>query len=305
VTAFGEQGPDANLAGMDLMMQARSGLMASAGRTRDGLPVATDSPIIDYMCAMTLAFGISSALLRRERTGRGGEVDVSLFHSALSLLNTNMLRVEAVDGPAHRAALHELAQARAAGAPYLDQAALQPNIRASSMSSVYYRTFATKDATVAIACVSPQMQRALMKATGLADESHTQLVARERQPEHYSALQARIEAVMKERTTAEWKAIFDAHGVPNSGVKFPIEMLDDEQVLANGFTTDLEHPALGTVRVLSTPVSLDDGGFAASPFTPGFGTETHQILAALGFSGDEIEALLAAHATTDRPHTQR
>jgi crotonobetainyl-CoA:carnitine CoA-transferase CaiB-like acyl-CoA transferase len=173
------------------------------------------------------------------------------------------------------------------------------------MSSVYYRTFATRDATIAIACVSPQMQRALMKATGLGDESHTQIVPRERQPEHYSALQSRIEAVMKERTTSEWKAIFDAHGVPNSGVKFPIEMLDDEQVLANGFTTDLEHPALGSVRVLSTPVRHHDGGYAPRAFTPAFGSETRDILASLGFSGDEVEGLLTARATTEDQHTQR
>jgi crotonobetainyl-CoA:carnitine CoA-transferase CaiB-like acyl-CoA transferase len=149
------------------------------------------------------------------------------------------------------------------------------------------------------------MQRALMKATGLVDEGHTQPIPRERQPEHYGALQARIEAVMRERTTAEWKVILDAHGVPNSSVKFPIEMLDDEQVLANGFATDLEHSALGTVRVLTTPVSLDGPGFAPSPFTAAFGSEARELLASLGFSGEEVDGLIDSGATTDRAHTQR
>ena len=93
--------------------------------------------------------------------------------------------------------------------------------------------------------------------------------------------------------------------MPNSGVKFPVEMLDDEQVLANGFATDLQHHTLGTVRVLSTPVSLDNGGFVASPFTSAFGSETHDILASLGFSAGEVDALLNSGATTDRPHTPR
>jgi crotonobetainyl-CoA:carnitine CoA-transferase CaiB-like acyl-CoA transferase len=302
VTAFGHRGPDAKLAGMDLMMQARSGLMAAAGRTKDGLPMATDPPIIDYMCAMTLAFGIASALLRREHTGRGGEVDVSLLMSALLLQNNSMLRVEAIDGPVHHAALADLAHARANGASYTEQGAQLPNVRTNSMSSVYYRTFATKDATVAIACVSPSMQRALMKAVGLADDGHTRQLPREEQSAHYASLQARIEAIIASKTTAEWKQVFDAHGVPNSGVKFPIELLDDPQPLANGYVHDLDHPALGPIRLLATPIAMDNNGFESSVATPPFGSESRAILEEIGFTPDEVEELVRSGASTDRPH---
>src|SRR5512132_2686116 len=75
VSAFGGSGPDARLAGMDLVVQARTGLMASLGKVRDGVPATGEAPVADYICAMSLAFGIASALLRRERTGRGGAVD--------------------------------------------------------------------------------------------------------------------------------------------------------------------------------------------------------------------------------------
>src|SRR5207247_10525271 len=61
--------------------------------TRDGTPVAADPPIADYMCAMTLAFGIASALFRRAITGRGGEVDVSLLMAALVVQNNALVRV--------------------------------------------------------------------------------------------------------------------------------------------------------------------------------------------------------------------
>ena len=78
VSAFGLRGPDAALAGMDLIVQARSGLMAAHHGGRDGLPGGGEVPTLAaYMCALMLAFGVASALLRRERTGRGGEVDVS------------------------------------------------------------------------------------------------------------------------------------------------------------------------------------------------------------------------------------
>src|SRR5437899_8122818 len=87
VSAFGRRGPDARLAGMDLVVQARTGLMAGLGKVQDGLPASGDAPVADYMCAMTLAFGVASALLRRERTGRGGQVDVALMMAALVLQN--------------------------------------------------------------------------------------------------------------------------------------------------------------------------------------------------------------------------
>src|SRR5207247_5179465 len=92
-TVFCPRGPYAGLPAMDLVLQARSGLMAAAGRTRDGTPVAADPPIADYMCAMTLAFGIASALFRRAITGRGGEVDVSLLMAALVVQNNALVRV--------------------------------------------------------------------------------------------------------------------------------------------------------------------------------------------------------------------
>src|SRR5205085_5338118 len=83
VSAFGHRGPDAGLAGMDLVVQARSGLMAATGKVVNGVPAVGDPPLADYMCAMMLSFGIASALFRRATTGKGGEVDVVLLMAAL------------------------------------------------------------------------------------------------------------------------------------------------------------------------------------------------------------------------------
>src|SRR5262249_9977084 len=58
VTAFGTKGPDAALAGMDYVVQARSGLMVTGGRMKEGLPATGESPIADYMAASLLAFGV-------------------------------------------------------------------------------------------------------------------------------------------------------------------------------------------------------------------------------------------------------
>lgn len=301
VTAFGHHGPDAGLAGMDLVVQARSGLMSATGRLQDGIPVAADPPVADYMCAMTLAFGVASALYRRERTGRGARVDVSLLMAALVLQNNVMIRVESADGPTHAKVLADLAALRTAGRPFAEQAAIMPQPRIPSMTNIYYRTYATRDAAIAVACVSPGLQRALMRAIGLRDAAHEEpIIDREAEVKHYAALRERVEAEMASRTTAEWKAVFDAHGVPAAGVKFSLEMLDDAQALANGLLRDLAHPALGPVRLLSTPVGLDGHGFQPSGATPPFGSEARAILAGLGFAAGDIDTLVAEGVTRER-----
>jgi crotonobetainyl-CoA:carnitine CoA-transferase CaiB-like acyl-CoA transferase len=299
VSAFGRRGPDARLAGMDMVVQARSGLMASLGKLNDeGVPAAGEAPVADYQCAMTLAFGVASALFRRERTGRGGEIDLALFMAALTLQNNSLVRVDAVDGPVHAQALARLAEMRAAGRTFGEQEDAMPTVRTPGMTNVYYRTYSTKDAAVAIACVSPGLQRTFIDTLGLTDDVHTgKVTGREALVRHYAALRERAEAVLASRTTEEWKVIFDARGVPAAGVKFALEMLDDPQVTANGLVHDLQHGALGTVRVLAPPLGLDGGGFQPGAATAPFASETRTILGELGFSASEIDALVKEKAT--------
>jgi crotonobetainyl-CoA:carnitine CoA-transferase CaiB-like acyl-CoA transferase len=300
VSAFGRRGPAARLAGMDLVVQARSGLMAAGGNIQDGVPTGGENPVVDYMCAMTLAFGIASALLRRTATGRGGEVDVSLLMAALMAQNNNMVRIESADGAAHIAILARLAEMRASGRPYAEQAALTPQIRPPGTVHVYYRTYATRDAALAVACGSPALRRAFMRTVGLADEALDRPIAdREKEVQHYRALRQAVEAALASRTTADWQAAFEAAGVPAAGVRLPIELLDDEQPLANGMLHDVTHPALGRLRVLASPVSLDGGGFVSAPVTPPFGSETREILGSLDFSAAEVETLVAEEVTRE------
>src|SRR3989440_2515430 len=136
VSAFGRRGPDARLAGMDLVVQARTGLMASLGKVEDGVPATGEAPVADYVCALSLAFGIASALLRRERTGRGGEVEAALMMAALVAQNNSMVRVESVDGPEHATVCARLAEMRAAGRAFAEQGGIVPSARTPGLVNV-------------------------------------------------------------------------------------------------------------------------------------------------------------------------
>jgi formyl-CoA transferase len=296
VSAFGRRGPDAQLAGMDLVVQARTGLMASLGRVEDGVPATGEAPVADYICALSLAFGVSSALLRRERTGRGGEVSAALMMAALVAQNNSMVRVESVDGPVHARVRERLAEMRVKGETFQEQAKLVVSARTPSMLDVYYRTFATKDDVVGIACVSPGLQRTFMKVLGLTDDG-PRGADRDANERYYAELGRRCEKVMASRTAAEWKVIFDQHGIPGAPVRFSVELFDDEQARANGFFHDLAHPALGPVRVLAPPVRLDGDGFQPGAPTPAFASETRSLLGELGFDAAQIDSLVREKVT--------
>ena len=203
VTAFGPRGPDAALAGMDMVVQARSGLMVTGGKISNGLPTTGESPIADYMAAALLAFGVAAALYRRERTGRGGRVDTSLLQSALALQNNLMVRVEQVDGPRHADFRAWLGDARRGGVPFAEQNERMPRNRPVAMVAVYYRTYATKDAALAVACGSPSLRRKFIAALGHRDPALAGDVADV--DGHYAALKRAVEATIASRTTEEWE----------------------------------------------------------------------------------------------------
>ena len=159
VTPFGHEGPDANLAGMDVVVQARSGLMAAQGRIIDGRPAPGDPVPADYMCAMTLGFGIASALFRRERSGGGGAVDVSLMHAAMTLANNQMVHSHDHDGDTRNQALQDLDRMRAEGAPYTEQLGHMQKAVDRPIMKIYYRTFECADKAIAVACGSVKLRK--------------------------------------------------------------------------------------------------------------------------------------------------
>lgn len=293
VTAFGKAGPDAGLPGMDIVLQARSGLMAANGRTADGRPTPGDPVSADYMCAMCLSFGVASALLRRERTGRGGVVDVSLMHAAMVLANNQLIRSEAHDRPVHEAALEQLARQRAEGASFASQAAALPTTRFAGMAAVYFRTYDTADRPIAVACGSHSLRTRFAALVGFADPGLDE--TRAEGPgwqAHYDALRRQVEARMRTASAEEWTARLNAAGIPVAAVRFPLELFDDPHPHANGMFHDMAHPRAGTIRMVGPPVALDGGGFVAAPPTPTLGSETDRILRELGFEDESIQALV-------------
>ncbi|MEZ5558407.1 MAG: CoA transferase [Pseudomonadales bacterium] len=299
ITPFGKAGPDAGLAGMDIVVQARSGLMAAMGRVDDGRPTPGEPVITDYMAAMSLAFGVSAALYRRERTGRGGMVDVSLMQAAMTLANNQLIRQEDLDRDAHRTAIERLNALRAEGASFTEQMAAMPSARMAVIRALYFRTYDTADGSIAVACASRGLQTRFARALGFSDPSHAQTL----DENGVTRLQKEVEAIVRRETTGHWLDVLQRAGVPASSVRFPVELFEDAQAMANGMFELVEHETAGRFRVLSPPVKLDGGGFTTRAPAAPFGSETRQLLGALGMDEAAIQALIDAGTTRADPAT--
>ncbi|MGE0544537.1 MAG: CaiB/BaiF CoA transferase family protein, partial [Dehalococcoidia bacterium] len=125
-TAFGRKGPDSYRPGYDIIIQAMSGLMASENKVVNGVPqVVSATAVADFATGIMMAYGITAALLAREKTGRGQKVEAALLASALAVQTSGFTYIDAIDDAWQPKFLSDLQEARDAGAAWDDMATLR------------------------------------------------------------------------------------------------------------------------------------------------------------------------------------
>lgn len=261
-SGFGPTGPYRDLAGQDLILQAESGLASVTGRRGDP-PTPTGAPIIDIHAAALLAFGITTALLSRERTGHGQRVESSLLEAALHLqmepltyhLNGRWLRDRSEEGIA--STFH--------GAPY--------------------GVYATSDGYLALS-MSPLAR--------LADVLDLPALRAFYEEDAY-ARPDDVRPVIAERLTAEttrvWLEILQVADVWCGAVNSYADLEEHPQVRAMEVFQTLEHPVAGEIRVLRAPLRMDGSTSHPMVHPPLLGEHTDAILESLGYLPEEREAL--------------
>jgi crotonobetainyl-CoA:carnitine CoA-transferase CaiB-like acyl-CoA transferase len=278
---------------MDHIVQPRSGLAAALHGVEDGLPASAPLPLVDYVTALLLAWGVSTALHARAGSGRGQLVRTSLLAGALVAQNNILTDIERLDGwrPAF---LEWLEQARADGVPYEEQLARRRRGRpAGTGAHVYARCYRTRDGFIALQAGTASLQRRTIDVLGVDDP-------RLRQPgwqpddvhAYFEEQFARLQGALLDATTAEWLARLQRAGVPAAEVRFPEEMYDDPQVAANELIATLDHPTLGPVRVVGPPVEFGDTPLAARRPPPRLGEHTRAVLREAGIDDEAAEAMI-------------
>jgi crotonobetainyl-CoA:carnitine CoA-transferase CaiB-like acyl-CoA transferase len=266
VTGFGRTGPHRDRAGLDLILQAESGLMSVTGEPGRA-PVKVGVPVTDLASALYAAFAIVTVLLARGRTGRGQLIDLSLIESGVSLAiweSGVYLTTGEVPGP--------LGSAHRLTAPY--------------------QAFKTTDGYVAIGATTPPTWTAFCRVAGL-ERLETDPAWRDgsTRNERAGELGSIIEAVTTTRTTGDWIAALTNAGVPCGRINDLAAVFADPHLAARGLFVDLPHPTLGSVRAIGSPLHLSDTPPVMRRAAPLLGEHTREVLAEAGLPAAEIDAL--------------
>ncbi|MFC3999605.1 CaiB/BaiF CoA transferase family protein [Nocardiopsis sediminis] len=267
-SGWGEDGPLAHLPGLDIMAQARSGLMSITGMP-DGDPVKLGVPMCDLTCGLYVAMGVLAALEARRTTGRGQHVDVSLFESGVSFT------------------IWEASKYWATGAVG------RPN-GSAHQSTAPYQALRTSDGWITAGAVSPKTWQGLCTALDLPDllADPRYADAHDRHGLRHELIPA-IESVTLRRTTDDLIAALDAAGVPCAPINTTDQTYNDAHLAQRGFFWEAEHPEVGPIRQIGSPMRLSATPVRRGPAGPELGTDTGPLLEEAGFTPAEIADLTA------------
>ena len=270
VTGFGQDGPRAEHAAYDFMIQAMGGLMSVTGERDDlpgGGPQKVGVPIVDLMTGMYTSVAVLAALARRAETGLGDHIDIGMLDVMVgSIANQGMNYLVSGKTPQRNGNKH-------------------PNIQPQDV-------FACADGHIVLVVGNDGQFAKFCEVAGrpewVLDERFVSNGARVR---NRDALLPLMVALFRERPMAEWAALLDEAGVPCSPINTIAQVFEDEQVKHRKMLIDLPHPTAGTVPQIRSPMRFAEAELAFDRAPPLLGQHTHEVLAGLGFDQDRIAAL--------------
>jgi formyl-CoA transferase len=274
---------------MDVIVQAHSGM---AHFTEHG-PAPAGDAVIDYAAALLLAWGISTALYHRERTGIGQKLNVALLQAALVLQNNTVNHIDVIDGW-HAEFAEYLKTAFAEGKTWKDVLEYRSSLLPDAFGRAYYGYFQTSDGTIAIAAGGRPNQLRMLKLLGLDDPWVTQpgwLPADG--PGHVETMHSKVAAIIASQPSHYWIEVFHKAGVPAAVTQMKEQVIEDQQSWANGFFVRLEHELVGGLTVAAPPVKFSASPLAANSASPPLGRHSRQILHEAGLDDASIERLVS------------
>ena len=255
VTGFGQNGPYADRAGYDFMVQAMGGIMDLTGE-KNGEPQKIGVAFADIFTGLYGVIGIMAALRQRDQTGEGAHIDMALLDTIVSVLANQALNFM-VSGQAPR---------RMGNA--------HPNI-------VPYQVFPVADGHVVIAVGNDGQFRKLCAVLGEASlAENPDYLTNPLRVKHREALVARLTGLTQEWRRDELLAQLDAAHVPAGPINTVADVFADPQIIAREMWVNLQHADAknGTVPSLRGPIVMNGKPLIANKPSPSLGAHTHHVL---------------------------
>jgi len=266
ISGYGQTGPDRTKGGFDLIAQGVSGIMSVTGEP--GRPPAKAGiPLTDLGAALFAVAGVLAALHHRTTTGAGQYIDTSLVEAGIAL--SVWEATEYFSGPGVPA---PLGSAHRMNAPY--------------------QAIRCADGYITIGANTDRLFQRLCGVLGHPEWSEaSDFVSNANRVRNRAKLAALIEGIMSQQPCRHWLSAFEAAEIPCGPINDYGGVFADPQVAARGMVLETDHPVLGRLRTLGSPIKMSATPADASRRAPLLGEHTEQVLKEVGLAADEIEAL--------------
>ena len=268
ISGFGREGPLRMAPGYDVILQAFAGVMSLTGDESGGYIRSPISPI-DQMTGTHAIVGIMAALMERQKTGKGGTVNTSLFETALALQRYNLQS-------------------------YWQLGIQPPKCGSSHESLCPYQAFEALDGPIMIGVANDNLWRKFCRIAGLEHimddprfRTNPDRVA------HRAETITRVQEVVAKQPVAFWYDRLFEVGVPCSPINTLGQLLSHPHTQASDMIVKYDHPAVGAVTSVGQPFTLNGEQRIAGSAPPLHGQHTDEVLAEMGFDRVAIDRMRA------------
>jgi formyl-CoA transferase len=270
ISGYGRTGPRADQFGYDLVSQAESGVMAITGTPENG-PMRFPTPIADMTCGLFTLIGILAALEARHRTGVGQMLDISLQEGQMTWLENY------------------------AGAYFATGEEPKQYGNRHPQIAPYEPVQAADGKWFILGIGSDNTWRKFCEVSGLQDLSNDpRFTTNAKRVENYTELMPHVRKAILNHTAEEWLEILRAADVPVGRINSVSEALSDPHLTARNFIVELNHPKLGPLHSLATPIHLSQTPLQYQAHPPMLGEHTSEILHGLGYSSEQVDQFRGA-----------